>query len=101
MQTIIILLVATQLVISAAAALAPKLRIPAPLILVIAGIGVGVIPGVPDVVIDPHIIMLGLLPRKLSRGASVSESGAARELREENRRLRKLLVSALLETQDN
>ena len=68
-QTIVILLVITQLVISAAALLAPKLRIPAPLILVTAGIGVSLIPAVPNFVIDPHLITLGLLPPLLYASA--------------------------------
>jgi monovalent cation/hydrogen antiporter len=68
-QTILILLVITQLVISAAASLAPRLRVPAPLILVTAGIGVSLIPAVPDFVIDPHILMLGLLPPLLYASA--------------------------------
>ncbi|MEJ1965027.1 MAG: cation:proton antiporter [Gammaproteobacteria bacterium] len=68
-QTIVILLVITQLVISAAAALAPRLRIPAPLILVAAGICGSLIPSVPDFVIDPHLITLGLLPPLLYASA--------------------------------
>ena len=68
-QTIVIVLVITQLVISAAASLAPKLRIPAPLILVTAGIGVSLIPAVPSFVIDPHLITLGLLPPLLYASA--------------------------------
>ncbi len=68
-QTIVILLVITQLVISAAASFAPRLRIPAPLILVTAGICVSLIPSVPDFVIDPHLITLGLLPPLLYASA--------------------------------
>jgi CPA1 family monovalent cation:H+ antiporter len=70
MQTIVILFVATQLVISAAAALAPKLRIPAPLFLVVAGIGASFVPFIPKVTIDPHIITLGLLPPLLYASAT-------------------------------
>ncbi|HEX7817290.1 cation:proton antiporter [Dyella sp.] len=70
MQTIIILLVMTQLVIAAAAVLGPKMKIPGPLILVMAGIGVSALPFVPDVVINPHIIVLGLLPPLLYASAT-------------------------------
>jgi CPA1 family monovalent cation:H+ antiporter len=69
-QTIVILLVATQLVISAAACLAPALRIPAPLFLVVAGICAGFLPFLPKVTIDPHIITLGLLPPLLYASAA-------------------------------
>ena len=70
MQTTLILLVMTQLVIAAAATMAPKLKIPAPLILVSAGICVSLIPAVPDVVIDPDIILIGLLPPLLYASAT-------------------------------
>jgi len=82
MQTLLIVLVATLLVISAAACVAPRLGIPAPLILVMAGIGVSVIPGVPDVVIDPDIILIGLLPPLLYASAtSIPVMNLRREFR--------------------
>ena len=70
MQTTLILLVMTQLVIAAAATLAPRLRIPAPLILVFSGICVSLIPAVPEVAIDPNIILIGLLPPLLYASAT-------------------------------
>jgi NhaP-type Na+/H+ or K+/H+ antiporter len=70
MQTTIILLVVTQLVIAAAATLAPRLKIPAPLILVFAGICVSLVPAVPEVAIDPNIILIGLLPPLLYASAT-------------------------------
>ncbi len=70
MQTAIVLLVVTQLVIAAAATLAPRLKIPAPLILVFAGICVSLVPAVPDVAIDPNIILIGLLPPLLYASAT-------------------------------
>jgi CPA1 family monovalent cation:H+ antiporter len=69
-EAVIAVLVVTQLVICAAAALGPRLRIPPPLILVSAGIGVSLIPGLPDFVIDPQIILLGLLPPLLYASAT-------------------------------
>jgi CPA1 family monovalent cation:H+ antiporter len=82
MQTIVLLLVATQLVISAAATMAPRLRIPAPLFLVVAGIGAGFVPFIPKVAIDPHIITLGLLPPLLYASAtSIPAMNFRREFR--------------------
>lgn len=82
MHTIVILLVVTQLVISAAASLAPRLRIPAPLFLVVAGIGAGFVPFIPKVTIDPHIITLGLLPPLLYASAtSIPAMNFRREFR--------------------
>ena len=69
-ETGIILLAATLLVISAAAVIAPKLRVPAPLILVVAGIGVSWLPFVPKFAIDPNVILLLLLPPLLYAAAA-------------------------------
>jgi CPA1 family monovalent cation:H+ antiporter len=69
-ESAIAILVITVLVICAAAALGPRLRIPPPLILVAAGIGVSLIPGLPDFIIDPQIILLGLLPPLLYASAT-------------------------------
>ncbi len=46
----------------AVAMLAGRISIAAPLILVLVGIGIGYIPGVPLITIDPEIILLGVLP---------------------------------------
>jgi NhaP-type Na+/H+ or K+/H+ antiporter len=80
-EAIIIALVVTQLVISAAATAGHRLSIPPPLILVSAGVGVSLIPGLPDFVIDPQIILLGLLPPLLyATAASIPVSNLRREL---------------------
>jgi CPA1 family monovalent cation:H+ antiporter len=70
MHSIIFLLVVTLLVIAGAAILAPKLKVPAPLILVAAGIGVGFLSVTPDVKVDPQVILLGLLPPVLYASAT-------------------------------
>jgi CPA1 family monovalent cation:H+ antiporter len=59
------------LVIAGATALGPRLRISAPLILVIMGIGVSFLPFVPDIGISPEWILAGVLP-PLLYSASVS-----------------------------
>jgi len=69
-ETIIVVLVITLLVISAAAAVGPLLGVPPPLILVTAGIGASLVPGLPDFVIDPQFILLGLLPPLLYASAA-------------------------------
>lgn len=48
---------------------APKLRIASPLFLVILGIGISLLPFVPDVEIDPHWILAGVLPPLLYAAA--------------------------------
>jgi len=49
-------------VVVAVAMLAGRVRIAAPLILVVVGIGIGYIPGVPLISVDPEIILIGVLP---------------------------------------
>ncbi|MEO6944202.1 MAG: sodium:proton antiporter [Lacisediminihabitans sp.] len=68
---VLIIAVAGLLAVAAAATLAPRLRIAAPLILVVVGIGVSFLPFVPAVVVDPEWILAGILP-PLLYSASVS-----------------------------
>ena len=81
-HTIVILLVATQFVISAAATLGSRFKIPAPLILVLAGISVSLVPGAPEMVLDPTIVTLGLLPPLLyASAAAIPAMNFRREFR--------------------
>ncbi len=43
-------------------AIADKLRTPYPILLIVAGIGIGFIPNLPNIVIDPEIVFLIFLP---------------------------------------
>lgn len=54
--------VAGLILVVAVAMLAGRVQIAAPLILVVVGIGIGYIPGVPLIAIEPEIILLGVLP---------------------------------------
>jgi Na+/H+ antiporter len=57
-QVILLLVVTATLV----AAVAERLRVPAPSLLVAVGVGVALLPGVPPVRVDPQIISLVVLP---------------------------------------
>lgn len=57
--TIILLLMAVMI---AASGLADRTRLPAPVFLLLTGIATGFIPAVPDIELDPDIIMLLFLP---------------------------------------
>lgn len=57
--TIILLIMALML---GASALAEKIKVPAPIVLILLGMAVGFIPSIPDVELDPEIIMLIFLP---------------------------------------
>lgn len=63
---IIILLLA---VVTALAQVTDKVRIPYPILLVIAGIGIGMIPGLPVISLDPDVVFLIFLPPVLYAAA--------------------------------
>ncbi|PFG31844.1 cation:proton antiporter [Paramicrobacterium agarici] len=71
METILIVAVLALLVIAAATTFAPRLGVAAPLLLVLLGIGVTLVPAVPTIEIDPEWILAGVLP-PLLYSASVS-----------------------------
>ncbi|MCK0439734.1 cation:proton antiporter [Gordonia alkaliphila] len=57
------------LAIAAANTLAPRLRVAAPLLLVAVGVGVSFLPRVPEIRVDPELILVGLLPPLLYAAA--------------------------------
>lgn len=59
---VVILLLA---VVAALAEITDKVRLPYPVMLVLAGMGIGLIPGLPHVTLDPSIIFLLFLPPML------------------------------------
>ncbi|WP_350346907.1 sodium:proton antiporter [Agromyces sp. G08B096] len=59
---LLIVVVLGLLGIAAATAIGPRLGVSAPLLLVVVGIGVSLLPFVPDVEIDPEWILAGVLP---------------------------------------
>ena len=63
------LLVAMAAGVLAGTALASRLGIPAPLLLIAAGIGVSFIPGVPELQLHHDVVLLGLLPPLLYAAA--------------------------------
>lgn len=56
------ILVALLIAIAAVAVLARRLRIPAPILLVLTGMLLALVPGLPSVVLDPDIVLLLVLP---------------------------------------
>lgn len=59
---IAILLVALAAVVLAATALSEKLRLPAPLLLIVVGVAASYLPFVPAVHLEPEVVLIGLLP---------------------------------------
>lgn len=56
--TVIVLLA----VVTALAEVTDRIRIPYPILLVLAGIGIGLVPGLPRITLDPEIVFLVFLP---------------------------------------
>ena len=59
---IAIFLTALSVGVLAVTALSDRLRLPAPLVLITAGIAVSYVPGMPEVHLEPEVVLLGLLP---------------------------------------
>ncbi len=66
---LVLLLVLGALLIVAVAAVSPKIGISPPLLLVVVGIGVSFIPGVPQFDLNPEIVLVGILPPLLFAAA--------------------------------
>ncbi|MFT3826616.1 MAG: Na+/H+ antiporter [Chitinophagaceae bacterium] len=64
--SIVIMIMAIMLLLSA---LADKIRIPSPILLITAGIGIGFIPQLPHIELDPEVIFLIFLPPLLHDAA--------------------------------
>ena len=65
----ILWIILAVIVIAVTTAIAPKLGIAGPLILVLIGIGVGLLPFVPAIHVDPELILVGVLPPLLYSAA--------------------------------
>ena len=84
------LLVAT----GALLALAPTLRLPLPILLVLGGVVLGFIPGLPKIELPPEVVLVAVLPPLLYSGAFFT---SLRDLRQ-NRRAISLLAFGLVAT---
>ncbi len=65
----VLIVVMSVLAVAAANQLAPRLRLAAPLLLVLFGVVVSYLPNVPEVDVDPEIILIGVLPPLLYAAA--------------------------------
>ncbi len=90
-------LVALLLLTSVAAmlALAPALRIPYPILLVLGGLGISLVPGMPEVELEPELVFFGVLP-PLLYGAAFFTS--LRDLRANVRPIGLLAIGLVLAT---
>ncbi|CAN5446366.1 Na+/H+ antiporter [soil metagenome] len=56
------LLVVLAVSVLVVTAVADRIDIPAPLVLIVAGVGASYLPGVPEIPLQPEVVLLGLLP---------------------------------------
>ena len=63
------MLVALAVAVLAFTALADRLDFPAPLLLIAVGVAASYIPGVPELHLEPEVVLLGLLPPLLYAAA--------------------------------
>ena len=75
--------------------LSQPLRIPYPILLVLGGLGLGFVPGVPDVIMPPDIVVFGILPPLLY---SAAFNTGLRELRQNLRAISLLAVGLVAAT---
>jgi Na+/H+ antiporter len=75
--------------------LAPILRVPYPILLVLGGLGIGFVPGVPHFALRPDIVLVGFLPPLLYAGAFFT---SLRDLRSNARAISLLAVGLVLVT---
>lgn len=83
------------LAIAALVPVASVLRVPYPILLVIGGLGIGLVPGVPEVALDPELVLLIFLPPLLYYAAFVTP---LREFRANLRPIALLAVGLVLAT---
>jgi len=76
-------------------ALAPLLRLPYPILLVLGGLAIGFVPGIPHVTLEPQIVLVAILPPLLYSGAFFT---SLRDLRRNVRPLSLLAIGLVLAT---
>jgi monovalent cation/hydrogen antiporter len=64
-----LILLALLAAVTALTVLAPTLRVPYPILLVLGGLALGFIPGVPTITLPPEIVLVGILPPLLYSAA--------------------------------
>src|SRR2546421_3423662 len=76
-------------------ALAPTLRLPYPILLVLGGLGLGFVPGLPRVRLAPDLVLVGVLPPLLYAAAFFT---SLRDLRAKLRPIAQLSIGLVLAT---
>src|SRR3954447_8471303 len=91
-ELVVLVLLAAVLVLIV---VSDRIDVPYPILLVLGGCGLGFVPGVPDVRLDPEVVLLIVLPPLLYSSAFFS---SLRELRTNLRSISLLAVGVVLAT---
>jgi len=83
------------LAVASMLALAPTLRVPYPILLVIGGLVIGVLPGMPEFELEPELVFYGVLPPLLYSSAFFT---SLRELRANTRPIGLLAIGLVVVT---
>src|SRR5207237_4881340 len=75
--------------------LAPLLRLPYPILLVVGGLAIGFVPGLPHLRLRPEVVLVGILPPLLYASAFFT---SLRDLRTNARALSLLAIGLVLTT---
>jgi monovalent cation/hydrogen antiporter len=90
-----LVLLAILTAITALTVLAPVLRVPYPILLVIGGLALGFVPGVPELTLPPELVLVGVLPPLLYAAAFFT---SLRDLRANFRPIGTLAVGLVVAT---
>lgn len=90
-----LVLLAILTAITVLTALAPVLRVPYPILLVLGGLALGFIPGVPELTLPPELVLVGVLPPLLYSAAFFT---SLRDLRANFRPIGALAVGLVVAT---
>jgi monovalent cation/hydrogen antiporter len=90
-----LILLAVLTAIAALVALAPILRVPYPILLVLGGLVLGFIPGIPEVKLPPEVVLVGVLPPLLYAAAFFT---GVRDLRANVKEISLLAVGLVVAT---
>jgi CPA1 family monovalent cation:H+ antiporter len=88
-------LLALLVALGALLALSPTLRLPLPILLVLGGVLMGFIPGLPHVALPPEVVLVAVLPPLLYAGAFFT---SLRDLRQNRRPIALLAVGLVVVT---
>ena len=95
MDNIEIILVALLVSVTVLSAAARTINVPYPIVMVIGGVLLGLVPGLPDVQLDPDLVLLVFLPPLLYTGAFFSN---LRDLRDNLRAISLLSIGLVIAT---